>query len=96
MMTKYCITAVNPKNDDCVQTFNVWENKGMYLPYGWKCIGEKSIYDVCDLLKNGYTVYSAKEVDGEKEPVKLGVPVEIELRIVENNSDYKISEMPSF
>ena len=92
MMSEYCITAANPKNGDCASEFKLWK-KEMFL---WSCIGSTSIYDVCNLLKNGYTVYSAKEVNGEKEPIKLGVPVEIELRIVENNSNYKISEMPSF
>ncbi|MDP3014806.1 MAG: hypothetical protein Q8N28_00035 [bacterium] len=85
MMTKYCITAANHKNEDinnhCASEFKVWKMEGMFL---WTLIGTKSIYDVCDLLKNGCTVYSAKEEGGVVK--ETGEPVNIMLRISKNES----------
>jgi hypothetical protein len=93
-MTIYCITARNPKNNDCPQKFKLWKQEGMFL---WTLVGSKSIYDVCDLLKAGFTVYSAIEVKGKEAPVKLGVPIEVYLRVVENKEDnHSIDNMKSF
>lgn len=96
-MGQYCITAVNHDNpsNHCASKFKVWEyyhnpEKEKWL---WRSLGGKSVYYIADLIKNGHEVSTAKE---NKDRITLGKPVEIELRIAKNETDFKISDMPEF
>lgn len=98
-MTKYCITAANHQNPNnhCASSFKVWEYIAatQEKPSRWKPLGGKSIGFVNELLANGHTVLSAKH-DKVEETITTGKPVEMELRIAKNETNYKISDMPTF
>ena len=92
-MSKYCITAANHRNpgNHVASSFNLWE----YNPLSstWRPLGGKSIQYVTELLVQGHEVLSARELETT---ISVGAPIEIELRISNNESYYKISSMPTF
>ncbi len=92
-MSKYCITAANHsnKNNHCASSFKVWEYND--ATGKWNSLGGKPINYVNDLLANGHTVLSAKE---NEKNLSLGKPIETELRIAKNETQYKVSDMPTF
>lgn len=92
-MGRYCISAANHKNKNnhCSSQFKVWEYEA--TDKKWKPLGGKSINFVNDLLASGHTVLSAKE---NETSITVGAPIETELRIAKNETDYKISDMPTF
>lgn len=92
-MGRYCITAANHTNPNnhCASNFKLWEyNTGKEA---WFPLGGKPIDYINDLLRNGHTVLSAKELSDK---IFVGAPVEVELRIAKNETNYKISDMPTF
>jgi len=92
-MGSYCITAANHtnKSNHCASKFKLWELDAANKK--WMPLGGKSINFVNDLLANGHKVLSAKET---KDSIITGAPIEAELRIAKNETDYKISDMPTF
>ena len=92
-MSRFCITAANHTNtsNHCASTFNLWEFNTIYNK--WSLLGGKSIDYINDLLRKGHTVLSGKE---HPDKISTGAPVEIELRIAKNETNYKISDMPTF
>ncbi len=90
-MTQYCIVSAHPKGatNHLNSKFkmlqkNTTDNK-------WKHIGWKSIGEVCALIEDGHQVVTAELTGGS---LALGAPVEVELRISRNKTDFKISDMP--
>ncbi len=94
-MAKYCITAANHRNrnNHCASQFELWEYD--QSKEHWTPLGGQSINFISDLLSGGHTVQSAK-LSADRGNLSLGAPVELELRITKNETNYKISEMPKF
>lgn len=92
-MGRYCITAANHSNSSnhCASTFNLWEHNEAKRE--WSPLGGKSIDYINDLLRKGHTVLSGKE---HPDKISTGAPIEVELRIAKNETNYKISDMPTF
>lgn len=92
-MAKYCITAANHSNPNnhCASQFNMW--KYDEVKKSWAPLGGQSINYVSDLLAAGHTVLSAKYED---KLIYTGAPVELELRIARNETQYNVSKMPTF
>lgn len=101
IMAKYCITAIrrdNPDND-CASRFKLFEYVEKGDRWFWSIVNRRgvSIYYIADLLSDGHEVLSAEEIEsGSNTRIKTGVAVELELRIVDNDERYKISQMPDF
>jgi hypothetical protein len=94
-MAKYCITAANHSNKDshCASKFKVYEYST--FTETWKNLGGQSISFIGDLLAKGHTVVSG-HYNKAKNTISTGAPIELELRIAKNGTDYKISDMPTF
>lgn len=60
--------------------------------YEWNSKGWLSIHKISDYLRNGDEVLTA-QIQGKR--MVDGAPVELELRIATNETDFPISEMPS-
>ena len=94
-MASYCITAANHNNQNnhCASSFKLWKfDTTINL---WIEVGAKPLNHISELLAAGHSVHSAK-LDKDGDNITLGAPVEIELRIAKNETNYKISEMPTF
>jgi hypothetical protein len=99
-MAKYCITAANHKNanDDRASEFQVWkyvqkEDK----TWVWRDAGKQSLNQVAALLAQGDQVVSATvENEDGKSSMKVGYPIELELRIAKNDKKFKITDLPTF
>jgi hypothetical protein len=91
-MAKYCITAANHKNPNnhVASSFKVYVEKGTG---NWDLHGKMSAKDVVELIEHGHTVLTGKIEGGH---IYLGAPVEVELRIAKNETQYPISTMPPF
>lgn len=94
-MAEYCITAANHKNSNnhVASSFLMWllDTKANT----WMKQGSKSAKEVVGLIESGNTVLTAKlSADGKK--INLGEPVEVELRIAKNSTNYDVSKMPTF
>lgn len=94
-MAEYCITAANHKNQNnhCASSFFLWKLNTDTLK--WDPLGAKSLSYVSDLLAAGHKVLSAQH-DAKKQKLYFGAPVEVELRIAKNETNYKLTEMPTF
>jgi hypothetical protein len=92
-MGRYCITAANHTNPDnhCASKFKVWEYNSEKKT--WMPLGGKSINFVSDLLAAGHTVLSARE---NPDTITEGARIELELRIAKNETQFKVSAMPTF
>lgn len=93
-MGKYRITAARPKKaaNHLNSEFKVYERQQKPdRSWTWQSLGWVPIYDVSELLKVGHEVRTGRI---EKNSMLDGAPVELELRIAKNDTDYKISEMP--
>lgn len=90
-MTDYCITAAKPKGQTSHlnSQFYLWKKNA--LTGQWEGQGWKKTNDISNLISQGHSVLTGKVQGGS---LKLGSPVEIELRISTNKSEYKISDMP--
>ncbi|MCB4345219.1 hypothetical protein LA345_15025 [Burkholderia vietnamiensis] len=93
-MAVYCITAANHENPEnhVASTFKLW----LYGATTNTWAEQKSpatAKQVVELIENGHEVFTAKI--GEK-GIRKGAPVEVELRIAKNETNYPISEMPEF
>jgi len=90
-MAKYCIIAAKPKGatNHCNSEFKMlmWSAEKS----GWQPLGWKEVSFVSDLLRRGHQLLTGNL---SERGIKTGAAVEVELRIVENKSDYKISDMP--
>ncbi len=94
-MAEYCITAANHNNQNnhCASSFLLWKlNPDTHK---WDRLGAKSLSHISDLLAAGHKVLSARH-DAEKHKLYFGAPVEVELRIAKNETNYKLTEMPEF
>ncbi|WP_207005069.1 hypothetical protein [Trinickia mobilis] len=94
-MADYCITAANHKNPNnhVASSFLVWV---LDTPKNtWQSLGSKSASEVVGLVEKGHKVYTAK-LNAEGTAINLGEPVEVELRIEKNSTNYDISKMPRF
>ncbi|ABK06944.1 hypothetical protein Bcen2424_0190 [Burkholderia cenocepacia HI2424] len=94
-MAKYCITAANHKNPNnhVASSFLVWVQDPKTTK--WSELGAKSAKQVVELIESGNTVLTGKiSADGKK--LLPGEPVEVELRIAKNKTDYDVSKMPTF
>lgn len=92
-MAKYCITAANHKNPNnhVASSFLVWrfdEKENI-----WKKQGATSAKDVVGLVEAGHTVLTAHE---KPDSISTGEPIEVELRIAKNKTNYDVSKMPKF
>lgn len=100
-MTEYCVTGVNRNNpnDDRVSELKLWkridDDAGKWH---WGFVGKKSSDFVAELLTGGNKVFSGKETKENGKTVRItkGFPIEIVLRISENDENFKISDMPPF
>ncbi|KVC71207.1 hypothetical protein WI73_00615 [Burkholderia ubonensis] len=93
-MALYCITAANHDNPDnhVASTFKLW----LYNTSTEKWTSQKlpaTAKHVVELIESGHEVITARL--GEK-GIRMGAPVEVELRIAKNETNYPISEMPGF
>lgn len=93
-MDRYCITAARPKNaaHHLNSEFKLWkwekkeDGNWKWIPKGWKRAAE-----IASLLDSGNEVLTAKESETS---IASGAPVELELRIARNETNFKISDMP--
>ncbi len=94
-MSKYRIVSAKPKGatNHCNSKFKVfqWGKKEVGARPDWHKIGWHSINQISEYLAAGHEVRTARYENGKMED---GDPVELELRITKNSSDFKISEMP--
>lgn len=90
-MASYRIVAAKPKNASNHLNSQFKLYKWDAEKKEWSLIGWKSINEVTDLMRAGHEVRTGKIVDGK---MNSGAAVEVELRIVKNDTIYKISDMP--
>ena len=93
MPNKYRIVSAKPKGatNHCNSQFKVFQSILKDGNSTWRDIGWKSINQISDYLSAGDEVRTG-QVKGGK--MVDGAPVEVELRITKNNTDFKISDMP--
>ncbi len=94
-MARYCIIAANHNNPNnhVASSFHVVlinDQKNT-----WSSLGSKTAKEVVGLIESGNKVLTGK-LDANGEDLNLGEPVEVELRIAKNSSNYDISKMPKF
>lgn len=91
-MATYCITAANHKNrkNHVASQFYVWL---LGSDNSLTSLGGRSADFVVSLLVKGHKVLSARDEDNT---IYIGAPIEVELRIAENETKYPISDMPTF
>lgn len=92
-MADYCITAARPKNATrhLKSEFNLWKAEKINGETLWSPQGWKRGTAIATLLGAGHRVLTAREED---DSISIGAPVEMELRISKNETEYKISDMP--
>jgi hypothetical protein len=92
-MDTYCITAANHKNksNHVASSFLVWllDTEADV----WRKQGPKSAKEVVALIEAGNKVLTGKE---NEKTISSGEPIEVELRIAKNKTNYDISNMPTF
>lgn len=94
-IANYCITAANHKNPNnhVASSFLVWVNDSKNGT--WSEVGAKSAKEVVELIESGHMVLTGKvSTDGKQ--LRLGEPVEVELRIARNKTYFDVSTMPTF
>ncbi|WP_434661472.1 hypothetical protein P5W99_00745 [Paraburkholderia sp. A3BS-1L] len=94
-MANYCITAANHKNPNnhVASSFLVWLQDPKTTK--WNQLGAKSAKQVVELIESGNTVLTGK-ISADGKQAHLGEPVEVELRIAKNKTNYDVSKMPAF
>lgn len=87
-MAKYYLVSAKPKSasEHLKSNFKLYVFHDKKWSHSWKSVGE-----VVDLLQGGHKVVTGKI---ENKSMKEGSPIEVELRIANNNMDYKIGDMP--
>lgn len=93
MPTKYRIVSAKPKGatNHCNSQFKVFQWGVKDNKTDWWNIGWKTINQVSDFLAAGHEVKTGQYTNGK---MADGAPVEVELRITKNNTNFKISDMP--
>lgn len=89
-MATYCIVAARPKNNsnNLKSQFYLYEKRADTGK--WRSLGWRPVNGVVDLMVVGNTVLTGEVSNGS---LSLGEPVEVELRIAKNGSNFKISGM---
>ncbi|MFT0174194.1 hypothetical protein ACLKMY_35220 [Paraburkholderia mimosarum] len=93
-MADYSITAANHKNpsNHVASSFLVWVQDPKEK--SWSKLGGKSASQVVELIESGNTVRTGKlSADGK---LATGEPIEVELRIAKNKTNYDVTKMPTF
>lgn len=89
-MSTYCITAAKPKaaSSHLKSQFYTWRkgDDGKWHAEGWQ-----STSQIVSLMHGGHAVLTAKKT---QTGISAGAPVEVELRIAKNQTNYPISQMP--
>ena len=92
-LSKYRIVSAKPKGaaNHCNSQFKVFQWGKRDEKVAWWDIGWKTINQISDLLAAGHEVKTGQYKGGN---MADGAPVELELRITRNSTDFKIGEMP--
>ena len=89
-MATYCITAAKPKGavSHLRSQFMTWREgeDGLWHSQGWQTTSQ-----IVTLMHAGHAVLTARKT---ATGISTGAPVEVELRISRNQSNYPISQMP--
>lgn len=93
MPNKYRIVSAKPKGvtNHCNSSFKVYQWGTHNGKLDWWNVGWKSINEISRYLSEGHEVRTGQYKGGK---MIDGAPVELELRIAKNSSDFRISDMP--
>lgn len=91
-MSRYRIVAARPKgaSNHCNAQFKIYQWGKKAEKVQWWEIGWKSINQVSDYLSAGHEVRTGRYEAGV---MKDSAPVELELRITRNGTDFRISDI---
>lgn len=93
-MARYCITAAkhaNPQNH-VASKFLLW--CWVAEEETWRKEKQPATArQIVELIETRYQVFTARE---NPKTITVGKPVEVELRIAKNETEFPISEMPEF
>ena len=92
-MPRYCITAARPKNatHHLKSEFKLWKSQDKDGRTSWSSEGWKRGAEIAALLDANHQVLTANRTSTG---ISTGKPVEMELRISKNETNYKIGDMP--